>query len=591
MRSVDQVLDTRSIPLVSWLLLIAVGFFIVTLASELLASREKTSKRAIRANPGVHWLLIITSLITLSSYVYSYISGYYYSIYVTVGIIAQLIALLLVSLIYSKTPLGEKDRAMGIALHLSAMTIIFVVSARWLIRGVDVEETSADTLNIYYNGGYRYSMHAGWYDLAPVDSLLKVMNLRLGGLDNPYSPYENFLFSFSSGLLVYLLLYSYLKKRNLWHTTPLLTATLAIHPYAILSNLYVTPVNITLSLAMASIIVLMRSADKETLSFYLTAGLLYATSVLSHPFSLATLLFLLAFIIARFIDRSLRQGELLTLVMILILWSVKIVYTATIYGVVNMARIIVRDLLMLWERETVIIMRSPRYAELPRLSLASFSASIGIMGALSLIVLYMLYRQRRLNTARNKWRELMLIVLAFFSGVSGIIAAIGGYSRYVFVPFASLFPIGFILYNEVRDIGKLAKIAIVAATILTVLSPNFMPDQYYIPMAAKISDNTFFTLSSFIYDHFDPRFVIDRFYWRTDARMIFYQNSPFKRTSGVPGLIVDKIILKGVINARSYWDFSGRGPLDPVLESIYQSNSSIILNCELFMVHLSWIGN
>ncbi|MEM4847580.1 MAG: hypothetical protein QW794_07480, partial [Thermosphaera sp.] len=170
LRRIDYMLGLSSIDSLFWLLFVAVVFFISILLSEFFNSRDTLPLRT-RYEIYVLTLLlaVFSSLFTLCSFIISYLSGYYYNIYVVLGLIAQIISLCILAIL---KPDSDMSSMLGYTrrfiLHLSTIIIIFLVSGRWLIRGVDAEETSADTLNIYYNGNFQYSRHAGWYDLAPV---------------------------------------------------------------------------------------------------------------------------------------------------------------------------------------------------------------------------------------------------------------------------------------------------------------------------------------------------------------------------------------------------------------------------------------
>jgi len=278
LRRIDYMLGLSSIDSLFWLLFVAVVFFISILFSEFFNSRDTLPLRS-RYDIYVLTLLlaVFSSIFTLCSFIISYLSGYYYNIYVVLGIIAQIISLCILAIL---KPDSDMSSMLGYTrrfiLHLSTITIIFLVSGRWLIRGVDAEETSADTLNIYYNGNFQYSRHAGWYDLAPVDSIIKVFLLRINGNSDPFSSFETFLISFTSGVFLYLLVYVYVKsKHSLTHLLPLIPAILMLHPYSFLPGLYVTPANISAALALASLIVLLYFTQNNSRANSISSRILF----------------------------------------------------------------------------------------------------------------------------------------------------------------------------------------------------------------------------------------------------------------------------------------------------------------------------
>ncbi|MCR8487096.1 MAG: hypothetical protein NDP22_01620 [Crenarchaeota archaeon] len=483
----------------------------------------------------------------------------------------------------------KKEFAKSFVMHLNAITIIFLVSAKWLIRGVDAEETSADTLNIYYNGGFQYSMHAGWYDLAPVDSILKVMLLRVCGNNDPFSSSETFLISFIAGLSLYILVYIYVKMLSLKYMLPLIPALLALHPYAFLPGVATTPTNIAIALALASLIMFLHSTQNSSRSHLIVSRILFITSLLAHPFTISILIFIVACLLAKYFDGSLRSQDVSFFLSTLILWLTKTIYTATLYGVVSIWNSIANGVFQVWERESLISFKNIGYFNSPKLALASFSASLGIIGGITVVISY--YALRRRHVKNCMWLSFSIAFFACFTGVSSFFGALGGQSRYTLVPFASLFFFPILFYCKVKHASWLLKALITFASVLTILAPNFMPDQYSFAMAAKVADRTMFEISAFLFEKLDPIFVINRFQGTSDMRLYINQKSKFIRNMGEAGLIVDKLILRGVVSARSYWNFVGRGPFDAVEESCEYSTFNIVMDTGLLKVLSLWINH
>ncbi|MEM4452791.1 MAG: hypothetical protein QW182_06275, partial [Thermosphaera sp.] len=174
------------------------------------------------------------------------------------------------------------------------------------------------------------------------------------------------------------------------------------------------------------------------------------------------------------------------------------------------------------------------------------------------------------------------------TGLSSLLALLGGQSRYILVPFASLFSFVVLIYGEVRGVSPALKALIAIAAILTMLSPNFMPDQYSFWMAAKVSDRTMFEISRSLFEKLDPTFVINRFQGTSNMKLYIDQQSEFIRNMGEAGLIVDKLILSGIVEAGSYWDFVGRGPFDAIEVDREHSMSNILWNAGLIRILSSW---
>ncbi|MEM4950611.1 MAG: hypothetical protein QXS75_04700 [Thermoplasmatales archaeon] len=591
LRHIDSALGLSNLPTLFWLLYVMAFFFIFTCSSEFL---KKPSVPFHGEGKRILYLLVLfslgfCSLLSLLAFAVSYLSGHFYSFHVVLGLITQMIFSSFLSMLWHASVHDKKlESAKRFIVHLSAITIIFLISARWLIRGVDAEETSADTLNIYYNGNFQYSMHSGWYDLAPVDSIIKVILLRVCGNDDPFSPFETFLISFMSGLFLYIMVYAYVKsRRSLNHLLPLIPAMLMLHPYAFLPGVYVPPTNIATALALASLILFLTPAQNRSRTQLIFSRILFITSLFAHPFSISVLIFIVACLLAKYADGSLRTHDVLFFTSILTLWLAKTVYTATIYGIVSIWNSVVNGIFQAWERESIIAFRNVGYLGLPKIPLASFSASLGIIGGMAVVVLLSMLR-RHLNNPR--WLGLSIIFFVGFTGLSSLLGSLGGHSRYILVPFASLFFLVILFYGEARNTSCTLKALITLAAILTMLTPNFMPDQYSFPMAAKVSDRTMFEISRSLFEKLDPHFVISRFQGTSDMKLYIDQQSEFIRNMGETGLIVDKLILSGIVKARSYWDFLGRGPFDAIEGGQEYSTHNIIWDSGLVKVVSSWVN-
>lgn len=589
LRYIDSALGLGNLSTLFWLLSVMVFFFVSTCFSELF---KKPSVPFPGEGKRIFYLLILFSLgfcscFTLLAFAVSYLNGHFYSFYVVLGLIAQMVFSSALSMLWHTSVHDKKvESAKRFMVHLSAITIIFLISARWLIRGVDAEETSADTLNIYYKGNFQYSMHAGWYDLAPVDSIIKVILLMAGGNNDPFSPFETFLISYMSGLFLYILIYVYVKsRRSLNPLLPLIPAILMLHPYAFLPGVYVTPTNIAVALALASLILYLHLAQNCSRIQLMFSGILFITSLFAHLFSLSVLIFIVACLLAKYVDGFLRMNDVLFFTSTLTLWLAKTVYTATIYGVVSVWNSILNGIFQTWERESLIAFRNVGYFGLPKIPLASFSASLGIIAGIAVVTLLCMLR-RHVNNPR--WLSFSIIFFAGFTGLSSLLGSLGGQSRYVLVPFSSLFFLVILFYGEVRNISRTLKALITLAAILTMLTPNFMPDQYSFPMAAKVSDWTMFEISRSLFEKLDPRFIINRFQGTSNMKLYIDQQSEFIRNMGESGLIVDKLILSGIVKARSYWNFLGRGPFDAIEGGREYSMDNIVWDAGLVKVLSSW---
>jgi hypothetical protein len=527
--------------------------------------------------------------VTLSAFVSSYLSSHFYSHYVALGLIAQLFCSFILACSWQYFN-GKRNLEFvkKFLTHLNAIVIIFILAAKWLIRGVDAEETSADTLNIFFNGHFEYSMHAGWYDLAPVDSIIKVALLNITGNNYPYSPLETFMISFLSGLSLYLVVYSYMRdKRFLSPLTPLIPALLMIHPYAFLSGVYVPPTNVASALALTSTMIFLRLLKTPSRPTLLVARLLFITSILAHPFSLMALIFVGVTLLSIYMDLKTPSSQgVWFFISILTIWTAKVIYTATLYGVVHIYKVVINSLLSIAEREEFLAVRNPGYLALPKLALASFSASLGIVGGVS--VRHLFYATKR-RSSNPRWYSFWVIIFAGVTGLLILLGVLGGYSRNLIVPPASLLFTLIMFHFEGKGSPSRYFLALImTSAILTSLTPAIIADQYSFPTATKLSDKTMFIIARSILEKLDPDFIVDRFYGSSKMKLYMVQESEFFRMHGGAGLIVEKIILTGIVGARSYWDFAWRGPLDTFDGKPDYAIVNVVFNSGLARVLQEW---
>jgi len=591
LRSLDSMLSLDGIRPMYWLLYVAVCFFVLTLLLPNFKSHCSRNNRHGRKLCLLVCLLLLSSIgVSIFAFILAYLSGHFYSHYVALGLIAQLFCSFILACSWQNFE-GKRNLEFvkKFLMHFNAIVIIFVLTAKWLIRGIDAEETSADTLNIFFNGRFEYSLHAGWYDLAPVDSIIKVILLNTGGNNNPYSPLETFMISFLVGFSLYLVVYSYMNMKDkgfLSALTPLVPALLMIHPYAFLSGVYVTPTNVASALAIMSIMVFLRLLETPSRSSLLVARLLFITSVLAHPFSLISLIFVGVMLLSRYADMKTLSGqEAWFFASILTIWTAKTIYTATLHGIVSVYNAAIDGLLSVAGREEFLAVRNLGYLTLPKLALASFSASLGILGGVSVRHLFYVARRRSNPT----WYSFWIVLFAGVTGLLVLLSALGGYSRYLIVPSASLLFISIMFHLKGKGPPSRYFLALImTSALLTSLTPAIIADQYSFPTVAKLSDKTMFTIARSILEKLDPEFIADRFYGSSRMRLYMVQESEFFRMHGEAGLITEKIILSGVVSARSYWEFVGRGPLDAFTGELDYATVNAVFDSGLAKVLEEW---
>ncbi|MEM2960628.1 MAG: hypothetical protein QXU67_03385 [Candidatus Bathyarchaeia archaeon] len=242
-----------------------------------------------------------------------------------------------------------------------------------------------------------------------------------------------------------------------------------------------------------------------------------------------------------------------------------------------------------WQRETVLVVRNLNYLELPKIPLASFSAPLGIISGIALVNLFNVQKERSKGL---RWRSLSILIFVGFTALTSLLAVLGGRSRYVLVPFASVFFLVILFHNETktRVTSHHLIMLITIAAIFTTLTPNFIPDQYSFAMSAKMTDKTMFIISESIFEKLDSQFVVSRFQSKSNMRLYIVQEDEFRRSMGECGFITDKLVLRGIVPAKSYWDFIGRGPFDLLEEKYDYSTYSIVMDSRLVKVLALWLS-
>ncbi len=581
----DIIVGLNQISSIYWLILVLISFLTLTLLclNSRIYGKSSINIQRHKLYLLIYLLALLSAGFTLVSFVYSYATSYFYSIHVVLSLIIQLLVLYMLANTLQLSTYSQ--RLVRFTVHFNAITIIFILAAKYLIRGLDAQETVADTINIFFNGRFAFSMHAEWYDLAPVDSLIKVALLRVLGNDNPYSPLETSMIALSLGLSIYLIVYNYVKnKRILRSLIPLIPALLMIHPYSFLSEVFIPPTNIATALALTTIMRLISPSRNQTqyISNLLIAGTLFTVSALAHPFSLIALMFVILIILSKYIaTRTLTKQEILILVLFLIIWLLKTIYTATIHGIVDTYNTVMSGLFSAVKREELLRPRNVRYLTLPKLALASYSVSLGIISGLALKHLYCLVKKR--NTS---WQSILIILSTLVIGLLSLIGAIGGYSRYLVTPAASIFFILIMLNFEARKDppSSYFLLLITISAILTVLNPIVSADQYSFPTVNKLQDKTMYIIEYQLFTKLDPTYITEKFYGSSDMKLYMIQESKFFRMPSTHCIIVEKVILQNIVKARSYWDFVGRGPFEYLSDEPSYGMDSVIFSSNLLEV-------
>lgn len=554
---IDKVLEGPSaalglshIPLILWLLIV----FLIFLAFTLLIHRTRsTEKRTIRATP----LLLIHVTLLVVGFAIS-VDAFHYSTLLVVAII--LTPFILYSLALNH---GETHSTRIVALILGAL-VTTIMGSRHLVTGVEEHETTSDMINIYLNGHFRWSIHGGHYDLAPLDAILKVMLAYTTGRDIYDAILAAAMYT-SYGLVSVLLLYTLIK--TLIHR-PVLALPVALlvmlsYPYSPLIGLSVPPAPHAHLLIISALTLilrpLLRLGDLTTQQM-LSASMLLAAATLMHPSTIAVPLFLtIAIIISLRGEKYVDIKIAYLIILITIIIFIKIIYTSFVTGFTSY-------LATLWDyilttftgREFTITTRNIGYSGLPRLSLTGFGAFLGFVGALALPLLAKAVRKRDLTPLESLFLATVFFYAMFVA--ASLLSGIGGVSqsRILFngaQPYVEAVTAIYLTTLIATTQRHALLIPLALASMFALITPNAMPLNYSIPMSRPATINDHLVAYAFTA-------LVDKDLYKAlynscgeQGRIVASQ----ERGGAAYGLgatqaVTYFFIAPQVIPARSYWD-------------------------------------
>jgi len=466
----------------------------------------------------------------------------------------------------------------------SSLLYAFFFSSKVLLNGIEASETATDTLQIYYNGHWRFSRHASWYDLAPVDAIVKVFLLHIFGINNPYEPVITTLMY--SALAFSMLIFVLAFVRRLYSNTivawSLSILLLSINPYVPLIDMSTPPTNFSLVLSMFAIILISMDLITKyatTTSIAIAFVIFTASAILAHPMSIMIPVYLLAIYISMISSNKKSSKYLHNLVVIsTAIFLIKFVFTGVSLGAKILVDAIIKGLMaFLLAEEPIDIKMYMGGPTPPKSTLFSFAAFLGLAGAIFFVEFVKLLRGYGSKTT------VMILGAGFLLTLAGVLSNFyHPSSRYLAYPGITLCSFQSIIYlndlfkTSVRSKWRSLLIILIGIMCLaTTLSPNAMLEQYNIFTGGRWPRIENFILSSYLIDHVDLGYVIKVFNWLDRARLhiyftpdILYYGHPYHH---IEVLITEKFLIPELINARSYWDFYGgrlfvryAGYIDPV---------------------------
>ena len=190
-----------------YLFLVFIIYLAITIIFILLQMFNKYVKNnQIKSNFSHNFILVILIinilLILIGSA--SSLGLFYYSLILVLAVLIIPIITYLISLI-------NNDSKVEFLSIIFAILVIFIFASRDLVTGIAEQETTSDAINIYLNGYFRWSIHAPWYDLAPLDAILNVILSYVTGKSIFNAALASAMY-FSYGLMAFLLLYALVKR-------------------------------------------------------------------------------------------------------------------------------------------------------------------------------------------------------------------------------------------------------------------------------------------------------------------------------------------------------------------------------------------
>ena len=504
---------------------------------------------------------VLLYIIILVGMVSSY-RAFHYSTILILGLVASLIVL---------ASLRQKS-ALTLVL---VILMIFATNYRLLSSGIEEGETTSDMINIWLNGFFRWSIHGGHYDLAPLDAINKVIIAQIAG-SNMYDPILGTLQYVLQGVAAFLLVYSLVKKLSGGNSSllALVALTMLSYPYSPLLGLTVPPAPLShiMGLMAYTLIIsqiMLREMRTETIIASVPL-LIYA--IITHPSSLGLVLAFLVTIVAvkvsRDVNFTVARPLIYTFIIILFLYFAKALYTSFATGFVSYLQSLVSYVLNAFrEEQFTFTTRNIAYSGLPRLSITAFAVFPAIVGAYTVLVLPRIIRslmKKNLNFI-DVWFILVTALYTAFSAVA-LLSGIGGVSqsRTVFngvqpyIELALVLHATYTIWRErslpIRCSHGLVYLLLIAV-LSTLITPNAMPLNYSIPMAkpATLNDHV---IAYMYMGLVDKDFFLDIYgsYGEVGRLVALQERGGFAYGLGSTMAVVYYYIAPRVVDAKSYWD-------------------------------------
>jgi hypothetical protein len=565
LRLIDRALHIQGFPLTIYLILVFGVTFILTLISSSITFVNRRRGRSFWFPSSNSTLaIVLVNIVLLLAGISLSVGTFHYSLLAVFSMLTTPISFYI--LVARKTNNNENTGLRTLALVLAILTI-FVFGSRHIINGVEEDETTSDMINIVINGYFRWSIHASHYDLAPLDAILKVM-LSYITSDSIFSPILASIMYTCYGLTALLLVYALAKDVAGSFSYALATTLLAMlsYPYSSVIGLSVPSAPHAHLLAVVALTFVMRSLlgyRALTLSDYFVMIPLVIASLLMHPSSLGLVLYLALIALWLVYRKNLAKHSyvLSVLVLSLIIHLAKVMYTAFATGFADYIQ-------LLWDyfvnafREmeiAAIATRNPGYSGLPRVCLTGFATLLGYLAGLALPILIKTLKRRQLSVVEQIFIVSLLLYGAFT--LASLLTGLGGISqsRNLLNGAQPYMELALILYLSmlVPKQGKSYILIPLAISVLaTLISPNALPQNYTIPMAAKAATINDHIVAYSFTGLIDKQFFVQLYSTCGGIGRIIALQERGDVSYGLDSTMatVYYFIAPRVVSAKSYWD-------------------------------------
>lgn len=568
---IDEVLNLTRLSLIIILIVFFACVFSITLFTMYMAARERANKGLIEGGQRTRIFsllyICVSPLMTLG--LIRSLSDHDIDLLLVVSISLYIVILTLTCIWFK----GFLTFPFVLSFFTSSLLFAFFFSSKVMLNGIEAAETTVDTLQIYHEGHFQFSRHASWYDLAPIDAIMKVFLLYVLGINNPYDPTITTLIYSTLSTSILIFTFAFVKNFHggFIRNCALAILLLSINPYSLLIEMSTPPTNFSLVFSMFAIMLASKRINNISGSIVdhtliVSFILLTTSAVLAHPMSIMIPAYLLAslmYLVTSHANSKLTKAiRFLTLISITIFLS-KLIYTGALYGASQLVDIIIEGF------TTLLIGEGPKDISVylggpspPKSTLFSFAAFPGFIAAVFFAEATRMLRGKR----GDKLSVLILGVTLAFAAMAVVTNLATPSSRYLGYPAIVLASYQCMIYlanMPVRSKWKSMLIILLGIMCLSsVLSPNAMIEQYNVFTGGRWPREENFILSRFLINHVSLEYVASVFNGWENARLnlyftcdILYYGYPYHH---INVLLTERFLIPRLINARSYWDFAGR---------------------------------